>query len=217
MAFRACKILHLLIDYGANVIAGKKPFIFDAIDSMNLGIVSLLVQMGTDRNISATFREGEGRYRDYFLQPIDSGNSSEKNYPVHFAASARYNTNTSRPRMIPIIECLIRGGADPFRLHNHADSILHDLCSRDGIIELFLENSNMNLEARDSHGRTLLLATCSRSEERWRSNEDARYLETLPTSATLLLSKGAKIEALDVEKRNALHCVLAGISNPNMR
>ncbi|CAF9930044.1 MAG: hypothetical protein ALECFALPRED_004507 [Alectoria fallacina] len=212
------EIVRLLLEYGASVTAGKVPFIFDAIDAMDLDILKTLVQTGADCNISMMLSEDERerRYTTHFPGSIHPRDLGEKTYPIHFAANARYNTKTSQPKMIPIIKYLLQSGADPFTLNNNKDPILHDLCSHDGITEPFLEIPNIDLEFRDSHGRTLLLAACSRSQGSFFSNEDLEYLETLPTTTASLLAKGAKIKALDIENRNALHCVLASISKSKM-
>ena len=185
---------------------------------MDLDTLKTLVQMGADCNTSMMLSEDEKerRYTTHFSGSIHPRDLGEKTYPIHFAANAGYNTKTSQPKTIPTIRYLLQGGADPFGLHNDKDPIPRDLCSHDGITEPFLEIPNIDLEFRDSQGRTLLMAACSRSPGSYVSNEYLEYLETLPTTTASLLAKVAKIKALDIEKRNALHCVLASISNSKM-
>ena len=160
--------------------------------------------------------EKERRYTTHFSESIHPRDLGEKTYPIHFAANAGYNTKSSQPKMIPIIRYLLQGGPNPFGLHDDKDPILHDLRSHDGITEPFREIPNKDLQFRDSHGCTLLLTACSRSQGSYINNEDLEYLETLPTTTASLPAKGAKTKALDINNRNALHCVLASISNSKM-
>lgn len=44
--------MRLLLSYGASTTSGKEPFIFDAIDAMDIDIIPSMVQAGADCNIS---------------------------------------------------------------------------------------------------------------------------------------------------------------------
>ncbi|KAK4693737.1 hypothetical protein P7C71_g3715, partial [Lecanoromycetidae sp. Uapishka_2] len=203
--------MRLLLEHGAGTTVGKEPFIFDAINAMNVSIIDCLLEKGADCNIQLMIDEDD---QDMPLirnktRPTHAGDAADVVYPVALAASRKYNTKASRDKMLPVIERLLRGGADPWKMSKKGTSILHDICDRHGILEPFLEMPNLDLEARDSHGRTLFLAACSHSEIWCGSDEDQGFLDDLPTSAALLLSKGADIEARDLRHRNALHWILA--------
>jgi ankyrin repeat protein len=200
-----------LINHSADVSIGKEPLIFDAIEAMNLGLVQLLAKLGTDFNArlppekTSTRTAGRNKFasRTGGMASLNSSGEPEFSYPIHYCASAKFNTPESRLQMIPIIECLLNSGADPFlHFNDEGDSILHDLCRRRGILEPFLDLPTIDLEARDSQGRTLLLSACSIHPGRCLSSEDLR-------DQRLLLSKGANLAAVDNKGRNVLHCFVA--------
>lgn len=89
-----------------------------------------------------------------------------------------------------------------------------------GILEPFLDVPSLNLEARDSRGRTLILAACSDSERCFHyDEEESKYASSRPTAATLLVARGADIGAVDIgavdkSGRNVLHCLLEHCGSP---
>ena len=91
--------------------------------------------------------------------------------------------------MIPVINCLLQGGADIFKSINKTASIIHELFDRDGIIEPFLRIPGLDLEVQDFEGRTLLLAACSHSEKWYGIDEDEDFLQMIPSAVDLLLSR----------------------------
>ena len=207
--------VRLLVEHGANPILGKRPFIFDAIEAMDLVVITILVESGVDCNIQVHLEnedesrsddedEGLGRrrrvcHRTQLQYSLEGGIS----YPIHFAASSRFNTDELKSKMIPIIETLLVGGANPFLICSNGDSILHNLARDSGILEPFFALSNIDFNARDSKGRTLFLAACS-SGGHWDRGQSI-------TSDTLSLfaSHNIPIDAVDNECRNALHCIIS--------
>ncbi len=241
------RLARLLIEHGADVTAGARPFIFDAVVAMDVDMISFLVRSGIDCNAprlldTEEIQRGRSRRRIWKetrdtsenASSIQSAASGEHNtggeresletfdeddyarryaFPIHYASWGEHNTGEKRGKMIPVIEALLQGGADPLRFYNETDRILHDLCDRDGIIEPFLQMSNLDIEARDSHGRTLFLAACSRSK-RWYCDEElVEHLCNLPSPANLLLAHGADVEAVNNKKSNALQCILSSESS----
>ena len=208
-------IAHLLIRHGADVSAGNKTFIFNAIESMDLATVDLVIEMKANLNIRPTpdKEEDDGdednmplfiAQRRMWALMVDV---SEKSYPIHFAAQKKFNTSESRPKMIPIINSLIRGGANPLLPYNgEGDSVLHEICESEGIIEPFLDAPNIDLEARDSKGRTPLLAACA-TPHGWHI-EGKGWTYPQPNSAEILFQKGVDLTATDNEGRNVLHHLL---------
>ena len=77
--------------------------------------------------------------------------------------------------MIPVINCLLQGGADIFKYINKTTSIIHELFDRDGIVEPFLRIPSLDLEVQDFECRTLLLAACSHSEKWYGIDEDEDF------------------------------------------
>lgn len=216
-------IIRTLINAGANVSVGKKPFVFDAIAALDLETVKLLREMGSDFNVRPAPEESEEEgnadsddedvgFFQYQMRLFNSKTTEEMSYPIHYAASSNFNNSKSKEKMIPIIKELLSGRANPFLPFNDdSDSILHDLFENEGIVEPFIEIPDLNLEARDSMGKTYLLAACSTADDYWR-NHDMAWLVAQPSSAQLLLAKGADISAVDNEGRNAFHHLLRSAS-----
>lgn len=208
-------IAHLLVRYGADISAGKKPFIFNAIESMDLPTVDLVIEMKANLNCRPTpdkeEEPGDEDEMDFFAAQqrlwASMVDISEKSYPIHFAAQKKFNTAELRPKMIPIIKSLLRGGADPMLPFNkEGDPVLHEICESEGIIEPFLDAPNIDLEARDSKGRTPLLATCA-TPHGWHIQGQG-WTYPRPNSAELLFEKGVDITATDNGGRNVLHHLL---------
>lgn len=182
---------------------------------MDLEIVRLILQTPDDCNVPLILEREGGKGSCKFRPSHDE--KTGNNYPVLYAASSKCNDKARRERMIPIIECLIERGADPYLPSKKGDTILHHVCECNGIIEPFLDIPSLNLEIRDSQGRTLLLAACCHDKESHGYVQDGKYLNSLPTAASLLLSKGANVDTLDSTMRNALHCILSDSSQTKMR
>lgn len=165
-------VVHQLIKSGANASSGKKPFILDAIDRMDLVTVRLLASLGTDFNRKPQPVEDEKSNSDSDDKKAMSRGPRKvleyqyTYYPIHLASLKKFNDPVSRPKMVPIIEILLKSGANPFLCFKDNDSILHSICQSSGILEPFLSLPKLDLEARDSTGRTLLLVACCNPESR---------------------------------------------------
>jgi ankyrin repeat protein len=209
-------IVQALIKHGADVSAGNRPFVFDAIRALDLKTIDLLVEMGADLNIRPKPDEepvfGENELENKFILQrmiFNTKTLAETSYPIHFAASSKFNSAEARPKILPIIEALLRGGADPFRAYDEkGNSILHELCLTNGIISPFLSLPNTNLEARDSEGRTLLLAAASTAADYWDGHNIDESPSDAPSTVRMLIAKWADITAVDNEGRNVLHHLL---------
>ncbi len=213
------ELVRLLVEYGADPMLGRKPFIFDAIEAMDLDTIRTLIESGIHCNIQCqSEKEDESgddeedeephpfkscrRTRLQYVQ-LEDDSIVENSYPIHLAASSKFNNDESKAKMIPIILTLLQGGADPFLICSNGDSVLHNLARQSGILESFLTLSNIDVEARDSKGRTLFLAACC-SGGYWGSRQDIT-----DHAVSLLVSHDASIDAVDNEGLNALHCVIS--------
>ncbi|CAH0058168.1 unnamed protein product [Clonostachys solani] len=166
-------------------------------------------------------------------------------YPLYLATSrnpadtqARYS-NIDRQgieeRFLPIIEGLVRNGADPFvryqkrrkddlKAENPSTTevtLLHDILEEGALTEPILLTPSLLLEHRDAKGRTLLLAAC-RSQigpdtsmdainpkyqyKRWRIAAD--LFTKKPSIVKFLVDKGACVTQTDNNGMNALHHIL---------
>ncbi|KAH7343060.1 ankyrin repeat-containing domain protein [Rhexocercosporidium sp. MPI-PUGE-AT-0058] len=207
-------VIQKLIKAGADVSAGSKPFVFDAIAAFDLDTVKLLREMGSDYNVrpapekedDSDENENESRKARRRREKLYySKTVAEMSYPIHYAASAAFNRSSDKEKMIPIIQELLKGNANPLLTFNEeGDSILHDIFENGGIVEPFLEIQGLDLEVRDSKGKTYLLAACSTADD-YSQNYDKEWLVAQPSPAQLLLAKGADISAIDNEGRNIFH------------
>jgi ankyrin repeat protein len=209
------EIAQLLIRHKADVSAGKRPFIFDAIERMDLAVLDLLIDMKADCNVRPTPDKMDGlgdedgnNFVAVRRRVLAMGRDvCESPYPIHFAAQTRFNTAESRPKMIPIINSLLRGGADPLLPYNEDGvPVLHEICGSAGILEPFLDSLSINLEARDSKGRTPLLAACDSPQEWYFKGQGLVHPQ--PSAAELLCERGVDITVTDNEGRNVLHHLL---------
>ena len=213
------ELVRLLVEHGANPMLGKKPFIFDAIEAMDLDTIRILIESGVDCNIQCQPEEEDEsgdddedeelfpfksrRWTRLQYVPLEDKDLAKNSYPIHLAGSSKFNNDQSKAKIIPIIKALLRGGADPFLICSNGDSVLHNLARQSGILEPFLALSNIDLEARDSKGRTLFLAACCSGGD-WGNRQD-----TTDDAVSLLVSHGASINAVDNEGRSALHCIIS--------
>ncbi|RDL35865.1 uncharacterized protein BP5553_06477 [Venustampulla echinocandica] len=151
--------------------------------------------MGADLNV----RNGKPISGLIPSEPPQSDSSAARtSYPIHFAASGNSNVPDIKQKMILVIQALLKGGANPFMtLNEHGDTILHNICEFSGIIVPFLDLPNLDLESRDSQGRTLLLAACG-----CRDGYSKKRQTDPQATAVQLLEKGADITAIDSNGRN---------------
>jgi ankyrin repeat protein len=171
-----------LIKYGANVNIGTKPALIAAIDLQDLTSVSFLLENGADANIEYKFP------------------------PVHYAALPKFRKENDQSDAVPIIKSLLAKGADPYASF-WGTTVIHHLFETGGIVQPFLDLPNLNLEHRDSHGRTLLISAC-----RLRYSSQAGETDE-PSVAEILFEKGADLNLCDSGYRNAIHHLLGSIGS----
>ena len=140
-------------------------FIFNAIESLDLVVVYLLIAMKAYCNVRPTQvkqEEPRDEEKDNFFMTqkrmwATTVDVSELSYPFHLATQKRFNTPELKSKMVPIMKSLLRAGADPLLPYGEeSDPILQEICESEGIIEPFLDVVNIDFEVRDSKGRTTL-------------------------------------------------------------
>lgn len=231
-----------LLDRGAELTASA---IFSAIDKANAELLDVLCQRASpDARIPLDeFLPGLEKWSWSHLF------DQHEMYPLYFAAgelSRRFRGTIvhgiTRDEVlghcVPSIEVLMRRGANPLvpftkrnmpvhlrdsNYHYEKDAtLLHELLEDGGLVAPIFELSEPNLEHRDAHGRTLLLAA-SRSRNGPDASMDAFIFENgperpkrpaqnlitdKPSAIELFLNRGAFVAAQDDEGKNALHHIL---------
>jgi ankyrin repeat protein len=153
-----------------------------AIDLQNLAAVSFLLENGANVNIGHKFT------------------------PVHYAALPKFRKEDIQSDAIPIVKLLLAKGADPYSTF-WGTTVIHHLLETGGIIQPFLDLANINLELRDSHGRTLLISACRLRYSSQLSDTDE------PSVAEIIFEKGADLNLCDNGYRNAIHHLLGSIGS----
>jgi ankyrin repeat protein len=217
-------IIALLVSHGADVSAGAKPFIFNCIEEGDLASIRLLISMGSNLNVKLPPAEEPplpsdddfdvGHQKFWARMKYENREAADNSFPVHFAAARKFNTEEKRVKMIPIIESLLEGGADPtLAFNDEGSTIIADICVCGGILAPFLRLPDLDLEARDSKGRTLLLCACT-TDGHW----NGHHIRSPSSDVSLLLERGADITAVDDEGRNVLYHLLTSYpSNKNVQ
>ncbi|VUC29092.1 unnamed protein product [Clonostachys rosea] len=165
-------------------------------------------------------------------------------YPLYLATSRNpidtfvrwgsINRQSIEKKFLPIIEAVVRNGADPFvryqkrrvedlRAENPSTieaTLLHDILEEGALTEPVLRMPNLDLERRDAMGRTLLLAACRsrigpdtsmdaiNPKYRQHGAKPAELFTKKPSIVKFLVDKGACVTATDNNGMNALHHIL---------
>ena len=213
-------LVGLLIKYGADITLGEKPVLFSAIIARDLPTIKTLLGTGADCNKRQMEKPKMGG-KLANLPNIDQVQEHEY-YPVHFAASHKFDNIHERDTAIQIVNFLLENGADPLLQFREDACILHHILGHGGVLRPFLEMPMLDLERRDPKGRTLLLAACSSSRGTgspsnfnttgwnatpWEERKKALTKDD-PTAAQTLLEMGADFMAVDNEGNNGLHLLI---------
>ena len=201
---RACwhtDMVKVLIEFGANPIFGRRPCLNDAIRFSNLDTVTKLLELRVDCNVLP--RQPAKTHSDNLSRPKSSASTWDSRvdtcYPLHVAACEGYHAGLKTSIRTQIIKVLLEAGADPHRKYEDGSSILHSIAKDGGLLEPFLERLDIDLEARDAMGRTLLSAACSLPDDLLPHNDHSDI------TTSLLLSHGASMSTVATAGQNPLH------------
>jgi ankyrin repeat protein len=218
-SMRDIEMVRLLIKHGADISLVGQSVLFSAISTQDVATVSVLLEAGADCN-------AKPKSVDELKLPhnkIPRQQQDSELYPLHYAASGKFNTPKTRDSALLITRLLLKNGADPYLQCSDDTTIINDIFRSGGIIQPFLEHPSLRLEDRDSVGRTLLLAACQshfgsmkpttfphqpfQSAEA-KVKEHLEYTRGDPCRCLVVYEKGGDLMAVDNDGNNALHLLL---------
>ncbi|KAF4635790.1 hypothetical protein G7Y89_g2312 [Cudoniella acicularis] len=217
------ELVRLLLKYGADIFLGTKPVLLSAIDTQDLSMVTTILEAGADCNQSA----GDLASSFVSVSSYSGRRYGGESYPLHLSASPHFNTTKEKETALQITSLLLSYGANPFAEVEEDTTILHDILQQGGILEPFLELPQLELEHRDSTGRTLLHAACQsayltstpremHNRFKQRDQLDREYVERSTSARDLhpackLYEMGSNLLAVDDDGNNALHLMLEAV------
>ncbi|KAE8454120.1 hypothetical protein EG329_005044 [Mollisiaceae sp. DMI_Dod_QoI] len=221
-AMHDIELVRLLIKYGADISIGDQSVLFSAIAAQDVTAVAAILESGADCNAKPkpVDRSKLPNHR-HNIKVYDS-----ELYPIHYAASQKFNTAKTRESSIKIIKLLLDNGANPYLQLGDDSTIIHDIFQSGGMLQPFLELPNLDLELRDPNGRTLLLAACQSkagsttptmlppsTHTSYKSPEEhAKKREEMtaddPSPSFAVYDRGGDLLAVDNEGNNALHLLI---------
>jgi ankyrin repeat protein len=206
-------IFKILVQHGADINFGDYPVLSSAIVSQNVEAVTLILDSGLDCNKMIRVPNGP---LDHWDDPWGDHISVEEYYPLHYAGQTKWNETNKREKAAHIIQLFLEHGADVF-LPFRGSTILHSIVEDGGIMEPFLSIPDLDLETRDSHGRTLLLAACmcdspmNCGQKEWYDRCHDPEAPRDPTRARILYDKNADLSASDEYSNNAIHLLVTSV------
>lgn len=201
------QIMRMLLEYGADISAGKLSPLFSAIQIQCLETLTILLDAGVSPNVIDPSSDSKGFKLDYFAE----GNTRWALFCVSFAGLHNQRSENSAP----MVKRLIERGANIYAPLTNQRTLLHYVFEHAEyeIADAFLGCARcLDFSSRDSKGRTVFLAACDwiqclpgYQHLHWYPKETALFLR--------ILEFGADPLAVDNDGRNALHHLL---DNPNM-
>lgn len=129
---------------------------------------------------------------------------AEAKFPLHYLAT----TNNKQPfeDREKMANILLKHGADINARYEHT-TLMHCIIKSSHIARFLLQHPDLNIEATDAEGRTLLLAA---SKEQEITHYSKTHDEPAAVSLVrVLLDQGANVRARDNNGRNVLHHMLS--------
>lgn len=191
---------HKLVAYGADGSLGPLPAIASAIENQDTDSLEMFLNSGADPNVEYVLMDAE-RYRagESTRTPLLSAATSFFLHIRHDKLGSK-SLNTDPPSYM--IDLLVKHGAKPMQLmRNGTTSVIHSIAKVNGRLTSSLLQ-NIDLEARDSQGRTLLHCACDLPTNYKRVLKEEH-------AALVLLEHGASVDARDDEGNTPLHYAVA--------
>lgn len=220
MSAHSTQLSRLLIEHGAYPSPNHPMELFVALYSFNSEVVSTLLAMDLDVN-NTILSDAQPHWHTHRVRKVPQLTTLILR-PIHYISMFPFNESNSRANAIRMVNCLLAHGADPFLPCDTDMLILHQLFSDGGIIQPWLEQSDLDLERRDPQGQTLLLAAarcqtgthsygCSFPKFPFYSGNivPLQWEEGDMTRAMALYEKGADLTVVDNQGNTVFHLMAA--------
>ncbi|KAG9233790.1 ankyrin repeat-containing domain protein [Amylocarpus encephaloides] len=196
------QIMRLLLEHGADPTAGNFSPIFSAIQMQCLETLTILLDAKVSPNALCSSTENDGFQLHYLVRNLQKS--------ALLCACFADLHNQQDEGSISIVKLLIHRGANIYALLDDKETVIHYVFENAEyeIVSAFLDSSSeIDLTARDFHGRTIFLAACDwvkrhkgYTTHMWSPKETAHFLR--------LNELGVDPLVVDYEGRNALHHLL---------
>jgi len=152
-----------LLDHGADPSLGEPPPIFSAITGLDVEVVKAFLEAGVDCDAYGLSKE-EARFSISRM-----ANVFRRETPLQLAA-CNYGVYTEKGRAatVSIMTLLLQHGADASKILQDGTPVLSDIAERNGLLGPIL-SFGVDIEIRDSHGRTPFLVACEHPDSPWPS------------------------------------------------
>lgn len=216
LAAHDIELVKMLIQAGADMTLGKQTIFYYAIEARDVATLKAVLETGVNCNIRPKVDESVTKSR------FHHGIHDHELYPLHYAASSKFRTKKDKTVSIDMIKLLLDHGAYPYLTYRDGLVILHNIFESGGILEPFLDLPDLDPNARDGTGRTLLHAACLSGSGAYSLGDrvPVGILSSLkpipdPTCAMKLYEKGADLTAVSFDGSNALHYLLLAHTHSN--
>ncbi|KAI3316527.1 ankyrin [Xylariaceae sp. AK1471] len=215
-------LVKLLIRHGAVVTPSA---MIAAIGGGNAAVLEALLSGGsspnvrkvedkeTETEVSSILYPPNRPHRPHNIRKVVR--EHEHMFPLHYAAVSydRYRHQPAEPALFrDMIDILLRHGADPMARYDDDETIMHHIVAGNSFVRHFLALPDIDVEARDAHGQTLLLVAAQNYAENERDlsggkMEGNKYTRT---PLQMLNERGADPRARDKTGQSVLLHLLRG-------